>query len=135
MKVCEIVTILPSLAYDIKTLTSASAHDNGTTNESALDQPWANEGKSGPRSWSKIAGKRNRGLRLATLVPRTQHSGLLLAVFVGIVELIKLFLECFFFVECVKHLLFRSTKIVENVTAHPTGCYLRCRQKFDYRFA
>lgn len=53
-----------------------------------------------------------RGLRLATLVPRTQHSGLLLAVFVGIVELIKLFLECFFFVECVKHLLFRSTKIV-----------------------
>ena len=38
-----------------------------------------------------------RGLRLATLVPRTQHSGLLLAVFVGIVELIKLFLECFFF--------------------------------------
>lgn len=68
-----------------------------------------------------------RGLRLATLVPRTQHSGLLLAVFVGIVELIKLFLV-FFFVECVKHILFRSTKIVKKVTVHPTGYYLRWKQ-------
>jgi len=54
----SLVAVAASLAYDIKTLTSASAHDNGTTNESALDQRWANEGKSGPRSWSKIAGKR-----------------------------------------------------------------------------
>lgn len=41
----SLVAVAASLACDI-------------TNESALDQPWANEGKSGPRSWSKIAGKR-----------------------------------------------------------------------------
>ena len=48
-----------------------------------------------------------RGLRLASLVPRTQHSGLFLAVFVGIVELLKHFLQLVL-IERVQHILFSS---------------------------
>ena len=48
-----------------------------------------------------------RGLRLANLVPGTQHNGLFLALLVGIVELIKRLLELAF-VQQMNHVLFSS---------------------------